>query len=180
LLELHSPFFVREFTSPRLGSGQCRMGSEVNPLKLEGIQEGDFEIFLEVIYPRDYSNHGAFTMEQWVSILIVATKLQFPSIRDMALRHFDAEVSLTAVDHIVLGHKADIEKWLLPAYKELCEREESITLEEGRQLGVDDVVRIMQMRDKLSRSASPGCSWQDIQEKFGVYPIPDFPDAIPR
>lgn len=56
------------------------------------------------------------------------------------------------VDKIVLGRKYGMDTFLFRALVELCQRNESLTIEEGRRMGVDDVIRIDQVRQAVRTS----------------------------
>ncbi|KAJ6631391.1 hypothetical protein B0H10DRAFT_1772334, partial [Mycena sp. CBHHK59/15] len=50
---------------------------------------------------------------------------------------------------LALGRRYDVPGWLVPAYTELCERADPLTLGEAHRLGLDDVVRIGQVRHSI-------------------------------
>lgn len=93
----------------------------------------------------NFCNRPATTsVDDWASIFQVATKLNFQSIKDLAVRQL---VSITSpVDRIILGRKFEISEWLPAAYKCICSRAEALTLEEGVQLGMEDVIKISAVR----------------------------------
>jgi hypothetical protein len=60
------------------------------------------------------------------------------------------------IDKIVYGHRYHIYEWLLDAYVAICERKALISIEEGKRLGVTDVVTITHARHELqSRPMTP-------------------------
>ena len=87
-------------------------------------------------------------MEEWISVLSLSTRWDFNTLRDLSITRLTPMVQDPA-EQIVLGHQYDVVDWLVPAYTALCERREPLTLEEGRKLGVDLVVMIGQVRDKI-------------------------------
>lgn len=50
------------------------------------------------------------------------------------------------VDEIVLGRRYDITEWLASAYLAVFTRENPLTLDEGKKLGVEDTVKISAAR----------------------------------
>ena len=92
-------------------------------------------------------------MEDWTSILRLATKWNFLSLRELAVERLLAITS--PIDKVVLGHTFDLPKWLPLAYAQLCERAKPLTTEEGKRLGelgpvgVDIVIRLWQVFHEL-------------------------------
>ncbi|KDQ53631.1 hypothetical protein JAAARDRAFT_104342, partial [Jaapia argillacea MUCL 33604] len=111
-----------------------------HPVKLEGVAVADLETFLRVLYPSDFSKHTATTANEWTSVLSLATKWSFTTIRSLAIRELFPLAS--PIDKIVLGHQYDIPEWLLDAYIAVCERPEALTKKEGERLGLDEVIKI--------------------------------------
>ena len=98
------------------------------------------------------------TVEQWTSILRLATKWTFTSLRELAVQHlFDIT---SPVEKIVLGKTFDLPEWLPQAYADLCKREKPLTIDEGRNLfqlgaiGCDIVIQLNQASHR----------WRNLQE----------------
>ncbi|KAJ7924158.1 hypothetical protein B0H13DRAFT_1601983, partial [Mycena leptocephala] len=98
----------------------------------------DFDRFLSVLYPADYSAHGCKTVEEWTSVLRLADKCGMQDIRRLAITQLT--VCAGPVDKIALGHRYGITEWLSPVYMALIMRKQSITVEEGAKLGVEALV----------------------------------------
>ena len=62
----------------------------------------------------------------------------------------------SVVDKAILGKRYGIKSWVIDAYSELCTRERPLTIEEGRKLGVDLVIKIHEFRHELSVSVGAG------------------------
>ena len=94
------------------------------------------------------------TVEDWTSILRLATKWNFLSLRELAVERLLAITS--PIDKVVLSHTFDLPKWLPLAYAQLCERAKPLTAEEGKRLGelgpvgVDIVIRLWQVFHELN------------------------------
>jgi hypothetical protein len=95
------------------------------------------------------------TVEHWTSILRLASKWTFTSLRELAVERLFKIT--TPIEKIVLGHTFDLPQWLPIAYGELCERETPLSIEEGRQLGQlgekggDIVILLYQARHSIYR-----------------------------
>jgi hypothetical protein len=88
------------------------------------------------------------TVSEWTSILRLATKWAFTSMRELAIQRL---FCITCpVEKIVLAHTFSIPDWLPKAYAELCKREAPLTVDEGRDLfdlgwtGCDIVIHLNQ------------------------------------
>ncbi|KZP08622.1 hypothetical protein FIBSPDRAFT_761084, partial [Athelia psychrophila] len=139
LYSVHRYFFERD-SSVFAGKGL----TEAAPMALEGVSTAHFDQFLSVIYPSEYGLFTASTVEEWTAILSLADRWGFKSIRALAIKQLGPIAS--EIDYIVLGRQYGVEKWLSDAYEAVCRRNMPLTLEEGRRLGVDDVIRINNIR----------------------------------
>lgn len=103
-----------------------------------------------------YTSSPSQSATAWASVLYLATKWDFSSIRELAIASFTPSAS--DVDKVVLGHRFGHQEWLLPGYTGLCERDEPLTELEGERLGIKDVVAIAKVREdirSLQSIASP-------------------------
>ncbi|KAJ7099364.1 hypothetical protein B0H15DRAFT_771074, partial [Mycena belliarum] len=142
--ERDSAIFASMFSLPS-PAGERPEGEVVeNPIVLEGVPALDFDRFLSILYPLDFAAREVFSADEWTSVLSLATRWEFASLRALALRHLAAATS--AVERIALGRRYDVPEWLVPAYTDVCERKDPLTLAEGRLLGIEDVICIGQVR----------------------------------
>jgi len=107
----------------------------------------DFDRFLSILYPMDYSEHECKTADEWASVLAVANQGGFVDIQRLAVTQLSACAG--PVDMIALGHRYGIKEWLGKAYCELAMRREPLTAAEGMKLGVDVLVRIGAIKDEV-------------------------------
>ncbi|KAF8143684.1 hypothetical protein K438DRAFT_1633121, partial [Mycena galopus ATCC 62051] len=107
----------------------------------------DFDRFLSILYPADYSAHECKTAEEWTSVLRLADESGMQDIHRLAID----QLALCAgpVDKIALGHQYKITEWLGPAFLALVMRKQSITTEEGAKLGVEALVQIKALEDEI-------------------------------
>lgn len=119
-----------------------------------------------------HSSFGAYpasTVEEWSGILHLADKWGFQSIRALSVAQI-APIALP-IDKIVFGRLYGIHKWLASAYHAVCTRRDALTLEEGRRLAVDDVIRINGIRQdfcfiRVSESSLKLLE-EDVESHFG-------------
>ncbi|KAI0060590.1 hypothetical protein BV25DRAFT_1769606, partial [Artomyces pyxidatus] len=120
---------------------------ESSPVTLKDVTCKEFDAFLSILYPSDFYTCDVHTSEDWASVLRLSTIWGFASIRKLAVERLETIAS--AVDKLVLGHAHDVNAWLLPGYVALCLRGIPLTLEEGRRLGMDDVILITSIRESI-------------------------------
>lgn len=92
----------------------------------------------------------AFTLESWVSLLSFSTRFICDKIRARSIRELEAIQSrVDPIERIVLAVRHNIPQWLSGAYQELCQRQDSISEEEGERLGLSTVIKLMRAREIL-------------------------------
>lgn len=180
LFRVHRYFFTRDsaFFRDKLPypppAGELTKGvSDSNPLVLEDVLQIDFERFLWVFYNpcvcnllrtlqililmhhlRKYSLYNAST-EEWTSILRLAHRWEFVEVKSLALRELE-RLEIPPLQKIVIYHSYAIDRSLLrTAYTALTIRDEPITLEEGRELGLETVLQLARARE-LARALPSG------------------------
>jgi hypothetical protein len=92
----------------------------------------------------------------------------FQSIKNLAVERLSAIA--TPVDKIVLGRRYNIFEWLENAYIDVCWRDQALTIEEGKLLGVEDVIKIAAMRQGGNGSDFiPGSQIIAFRKTFGLH-----------
>ena len=113
----------------------------------------------------------ARTVSEWTSILDLAVKWDFESIKTLAIKELAPIAS--SIDKIILGRKYHVTEWLSEAYRDICLRQEPLTNEEGMRLGMEDVTKIsaIMIRDGYSYPGPRTWSWpsnEELQAHFGL------------
>lgn len=88
--------------------------------------------------------------KQWEAALHLATKWHLLTLRRYALESIrvTAEYAgLSSVDRIDFAIRCEVASLLHPAYKELCDRSDSLTWEEGSRLGYARATAICRIRE---------------------------------
>jgi hypothetical protein len=181
--KVHRFFFQRDSqffrdTFDRLPAGPCTSGDLIT---LTDITSLDFERFLGVLYPRDFSKPTATTVDEWTSILDLSMRWGFESIQSLATEHLTLLAS--PIDKIVLGRKYHITEWLQNAYRTVCQREHTLTLEEGLRLGMAEVINISHARQAVRQDMTlvpPSRLHSVIEDTFGLGPAPELPPLSGR
>jgi len=91
-----------------------------------------------------------FALESWVSLLSFSTRFICDKIRARSIRELEAIQSrVDPIERIVLAVRHNIPQWLSGAYQELCQRQDSLSEEEGERLGLSTVIKLMRAREML-------------------------------
>ncbi|CCL98133.1 uncharacterized protein FIBRA_00127 [Fibroporia radiculosa] len=121
--------------------------TDENPIHLSGVTSQDFERLLSLFYPQNVIDGDLSTVDEWTSVLALATRWDFAGHRDLAIARLAQLAS--PVDRILLARKYVVEAWLGPAYLALCKRDEALTMEEGERLGMKDVIMLSDIRQAI-------------------------------
>jgi len=168
MFRVNSYFFDREskFWRDRLAGpvspGDTSLTKGTNSANAIVIDESpeDFSRLLWVWYNDDYGDYSAASLDNWLTILRLATKWEFPKIKKLAIQHLE-KFEMGTVDRIVLYKANSVsEKYLFPLYEKLVSREERLRLDESQALGIETLVLVHEARERLrapsgSRLLSP-------------------------
>jgi hypothetical protein len=124
---------------------------------------------------RDFSKSDNKTVDDWTAVLSLASKWEFATIRQLAINRLARLAS--PVERITRAVKYGVDDWLLPAYTELCARDEPLTLEEGLKLGIRDVIFVGQVRSSIRRDSGFRYKHEQIiaEELEAHTPTPESP-----
>lgn len=97
---------------------------------------------------RKYSIYEA-NVETWTSILRLSHIWQCDEIRDLAFRELDRLV-IPPVQRVLLTTRYDARsEWREKALADLGARPEALSIEDGRQLGLDLSIRVAELRERI-------------------------------
>ncbi|KAJ7163066.1 hypothetical protein C8R46DRAFT_903664 [Mycena filopes] len=135
-------------------------------LPMFGFAQNDFDRFLTVLYPQDYSEHECKTAEEWTSVLNVAAAAGMQDIRRLAIKQLTPLAS--PIEKIALGHRYDVKEWLGPAYLALAMRKEPISGIEGAKIGVEALVRVAALKDEVFANLTAYVDQSKFAELFAA------------
>ncbi|CAE6424778.1 unnamed protein product [Rhizoctonia solani] len=143
-----SEVFSDRFKKPKPEGNEPEEGSSPEyPIKLKGVSASDFAALLRVLYASHFSsNQPAPEAPLIIPAFRLANMFKFAELRAFLLPL--AEKNLVDVDNIVFAREFDIKEWLAPAHIRLCQRQEHLSGEEARKLGVESVLVISRMREQ--------------------------------
>ncbi|KAF7976423.1 hypothetical protein HWV62_6839 [Athelia sp. TMB] len=150
------------------------------PIRLR-VKKMELEALLSVMYPRSRAP-VALSQSDWESVLNMSTAWGLHTVHAVA-RDTLLKKDLGSLAKALLGQSCKISAWIKDGYRELVERSDSITEEEGVTLGGAALSRVCQMRERrirgtstqfqslTSRPAGAGARYdsaRDIEQLFAV------------
>ncbi|CAE6399205.1 hypothetical protein ACGC1H_005954 [Rhizoctonia solani] len=148
---LKSETFSDMFKIPNVEGGEQEGSSPEHPIIMEGVKADDFVALLKMLYASRFS---ADQTEPGASLIIPAFRLanmwNFSDLRAHLIPL--AEQVMDDIDKILFAREFDIQDWLVPAHVRLCQRQEKLTTEEARKLGVDTVLLIARLGQQNSQA----------------------------
>jgi len=129
----------------------------------------DQESFNRLPIISDFRVRTPSTIDEWESVLDLAAKWNFQSIKLLAIEHI-TEIG-SSIDKIVIGRRHGVIEWLGEAYEAVCTRKEPLTQQEGIRLGVENVVRISAVRQVYGLGVpryEPVLLSSDLSKIFGL------------
>ncbi|VDC03770.1 unnamed protein product [Peniophora sp. CBMAI 1063] len=143
LYRIHSQFFTQFSTywATRLANAE----SNNYPLILDDVNVKEIDALLSILYPVPQENPR--TLEDWQSILRLATMWGFKEQRNQAITAL--EPRLSPLQRLCLARAHGIEIWVHPAFVAMILRPKTLSLAEAEQLSLQDTMHIMTAREAL-------------------------------
>jgi hypothetical protein len=76
-----------------------------------------------------------------------------------------AKTLVNGIEKIILARELGIQDWLVPAYLNLCQRPEPLTVEEATKLGIHSVLMISRLREEF-RPLKSSVSGSDQNDRY--------------
>ncbi|CAE7101926.1 unnamed protein product [Rhizoctonia solani] len=119
-----------------------------NPIVMEGIAACDFEALLKVLYlPQFADNRPVPDVASMTSAFRMADVWQFSELREFLLSLADR--TLGDVDRIAFAKEFRLKDWLLAPHVKLCQRDQQLTLDEAKKIGIDSLLAINNLREEF-------------------------------
>ncbi|KIL60083.1 hypothetical protein M378DRAFT_43246, partial [Amanita muscaria Koide BX008] len=118
------------------------------PYVLGDVKKIDFDRLLASLYPRTLWVEETETTQDWISVLGLASKWRFESLRSRAISKIEQTLD-SPIEMVTLGRQYGISAFLLPGYAVLCQSTVPLSDEEGLRLGVKDILNIYRIRHEL-------------------------------
>ncbi|KAF8633304.1 hypothetical protein AX17_004479 [Amanita inopinata Kibby_2008] len=176
-LKENSTKFAQHCGLEHVAFGEC-IGSDDDPLEIEDVEPHEFDRFLGVLYPPysfgSPSFFADYSLNDWLSVLNVATTWEFASVRNIALYNIHS-MCPSHTDIVILSEHFPLpSRWRFDALACLCGREEPLSAKEGRKLGIDLTVLIFTAREILGEDGRSRASDVEhvVNEIFDIFDIP--------
>ncbi|CAE6469533.1 unnamed protein product [Rhizoctonia solani] len=122
--------------------------SPETPITMQGIVLSDFEAFLKVLYAREFSDIRPLPE---VALIIPAYRLavlwQFSELQDFLFSLVDQ--SFDDAGRIAFAKAFGLKAWLHAPHVKLCQRDEPLTLDEAKKIGIDSLLVINNLREEF-------------------------------
>ncbi|PVG03273.1 hypothetical protein CPB86DRAFT_695243 [Serendipita vermifera] len=177
LLTRHSAVFRTLFELPPPSAlspeGRVQYNNEMvlegvadsHPITLNGVTVAAFEPFLTLLYLPD----EAFTLAEWTSILDLATRWDFTTIRRYAIAQLEcfSDDTLTPALRVSLANRFSITgaAWSLQPLAKLVSREEPLTIEDAQLLGLELTILVARAREEVRATFEVDEEWCNTCEQ---------------
>jgi hypothetical protein len=116
---------------------------------------------------RKYSLYQA-NVEEWTSILKLAHQWNFVAVKELALRELE-QLEIPPLHKIAIYQAYEIDRRLLQAaYTALTVRDKPITIEEGKELGLETVIQLARARELVRAPVMGGKKIKDAHSPVNV------------
>ncbi|TRM68919.1 hypothetical protein BD626DRAFT_2927 [Schizophyllum amplum] len=157
--DAHSPTFAAAYLDD----------THATTIHLPDVSSVDLDRFLSLIYPSALGERDIEAVDEWTSVLRLATKWSIPSLRALAIR--EIEPKATAIDKVVIAREFDLgSSWLAPAISAICASPRWLEYSEAERLGLRSVVEIGRIREEQRSACVAGCPY-DVAAAVFASPV---------
>ncbi|KAL0579203.1 hypothetical protein V5O48_002826 [Marasmius crinis-equi] len=157
LFRIHRHFLRREsavfdgmFDCPEPVEGQ-EGETDDRPIELPGVTYNEFVALLDHFYKGSFYKNNAndvTSLQGYIDLLSIASRYECTEARQKAIKGIDF-YQPDPIRRIVLSDQYDVPEWLMPAYIQLCKRDEPLTRDEALEIGPDKTVLIAGARENI-------------------------------
>jgi hypothetical protein len=101
------------------------------------------------LFIRDLSEPEIKSVEEWTSILSVATNWSFTQLRKRAINMLSTKAN--AVQRITIARRYNVKELAYAGYEELCMRSQPVPLQDAEELGLKTVLKIWEAQQDLMK-----------------------------
>ncbi|OCB87074.1 hypothetical protein A7U60_g5809 [Sanghuangporus baumii] len=137
------------------------------PIFLPGVERDAFRDLLRLLYPAPMTSSFAgpifLSREQWIKVLDLAQTWGFAGIRALAIQKLES-ADFGEIEKLELALKYQIKQWYAGAYLALAKRPESLSIDEGRRLGLELSLKMAGVRERRLTHIKKKVSNSDVPE----------------
>lgn len=89
------------------------------------------------------------TNQYWINILTFCNRFDLDNVRGVAMAHLESYPYSNPIDAIAIAERIDMRRWLVPAFKTLCQRVEPLDLSGGSKIGMEKALLIARAREAV-------------------------------
>ncbi|KAG8912964.1 hypothetical protein FRC01_004811 [Tulasnella sp. 417] len=163
-----SKYFQDMLGAEHLG-GSVEGKSDDHPIALGGITEFEMESFVHILDARVFDKEVQREWKQLAAALHLATMWEFEDVRARLIKdmsHIINQGGIEPLDRIEVSIQCRVSDWLHPAYEELCDREEGVTNDEAKRLGLDRLAAIYRVRDRRHANTAAHNAHTAVQNAY--------------
>lgn len=161
VFKVHSFFWSREsplfkdFNDGKLGLQGNGLTESTAVVLDHDVSPEALQKFLWCFYNEQLSLYEA-PVDDWKQILDLATRLEFPGVKELAIRELQKKEDIPTVERLIIyqSYKVD-DKYVLPLYGKLCAQDEPLSVEEAEKLGARATALIFRTREMLRANPNP-------------------------
>ncbi|KAF5317085.1 hypothetical protein D9611_003653 [Ephemerocybe angulata] len=128
----------------------------------------EFRVFLRALYPKQLQGELSLSTSEWLIVLKLSTKWRFNGFRKMAISKLSPLSGTDPIEKVLLGNEFSVDAWLLSGYRELVNRDASISIAEAKQIGLDDAIKLCGLREdwKIPGRRNPILQGEEASERL--------------
>ncbi|GLB37347.1 hypothetical protein LshimejAT787_0403980 [Lyophyllum shimeji] len=156
---LHEKSPVLRIITPPVYAGKMRLQGfdDEHPFVLHDVLEVDFVRLLRVLYPSNSRPFTAAKVDDWLSVLKLASVYQIDDVRELAVARLDAS-QIDPIRKIAIWEKYRLNPTLLiPSYVALCQRAEPLTIAMTMAIGLKNFTKLAAAREVYHERVGVGC-----------------------
>ncbi|KAJ3891484.1 hypothetical protein GG344DRAFT_65409 [Lentinula edodes] len=147
-----SSLFETMFTLPP-GAGNTSEGEDDDhPIHLPQTERKDWECLLKLLFRQSFASNPIsgppeFTLDEWVSILKLATKWDMSTARACAIEKI-AEYDGIPATKIRLARDYRVPRYFIPSLVQLIGRSNPLTADDYKDIGVECALKVVSLRER--------------------------------
>ncbi|KAJ3929324.1 MAG: hypothetical protein NXY57DRAFT_900316 [Lentinula lateritia] len=142
-----SSLFETMFALPPGPGNSCEGEDDDHPITLPQIKRKEWECLLRLLFCNSIAGPPDFTLDEWVSILKLATKWDMSTARTCAIEKI-AEHDGIPAKKIRLARDYRVPRYFIPSLVQLIGRSNPLTADDYKDIGVECALKVVSLRER--------------------------------
>ncbi|KAJ3861451.1 hypothetical protein EV359DRAFT_84310 [Lentinula novae-zelandiae] len=142
-----SSLFETMFALPPGPGNSCEGEDDDHPITLPQIKRKEWECLLRLLFRNSIAGPPDFTLDEWISILKLATKWDMSASRACSIENIAGFDGIPA-QKIRLAREYHVPRYFIPCLVQLIGRSEPLTADECRDIGMECALKIVSLRER--------------------------------